>query len=147
MRFLRLARSALQSRASRVSLEPIKPPTSNQPNNDPAQQQTSPDKRGTDEVPLVIKERARQRSHEEVEEAQHKAELDSKLVEYLRHNTGHTDRQPSVWSAIISVSALLPIHLATALVAHNRNAIGGRFKPTALALIGGVHIPYVDVLF
>jgi hypothetical protein len=53
-----------------------------QPRNQPTQQQTAPDNRGTDQVPFVVKELPRERADEERKEAREKSELDRKLTGY-----------------------------------------------------------------
>jgi hypothetical protein len=53
-----------------------------QPRNQPNQQQAAPDNRGTDQVPLVVKELPHERSQEEKAEIKNKEELDRKLTDY-----------------------------------------------------------------
>lgn len=56
--------------------------TLQQPHNQPSQQQTAPDTRGTESNPVIIKEFPRERAQQEKGEAQEKANLDRKLAGY-----------------------------------------------------------------
>jgi len=58
------------------------PPPLDQPKHDTNQHNTAPDNRGTEAVPLIIKELPRERSEEDKAEAQEKSALDRKLTEY-----------------------------------------------------------------
>jgi len=75
--FLALAVIALSGHADAQQRQRLQTPP-NQSN----QQQAAPDNRGTEQVPLVVKELPRERSTEEHKEAQEKSELDRKLTGY-----------------------------------------------------------------
>ncbi len=63
-----------------------------QPKQEPYEQQTTPENRGTEQIPFVIKELSRERTQEETKQREEKAELDRKLTAYTSDLARDTEK-------------------------------------------------------
>jgi hypothetical protein len=86
---------AAESRIIEVPQQPSLPAKSTTPldqsKHQPGKQDTAPDNRGTDQVPFVVKELARERSAEERKEVNEKTALDRKLTNYTSDLAFYTE--------------------------------------------------------
>jgi hypothetical protein len=65
-----------------LTVTPWPPPKSNQQNNQPNQQQVSPDQRGTHDMPFFVKQLSKEYTEEELHEIYKKAGLDAMVANY-----------------------------------------------------------------